>query len=173
MSSFSGDAALKAQIRLAEGLEEEVMMSFDPGEKYAARGLDQILPLMRRTDILFVGERELARLSGMSAEEGAVHMVELGPDIVVLKKGAQGAVVFADGDRIAVPAVQANVVDPTGAGDVFAGTFLTGLLKRWGIKASAKFAAEAAARSVERPGREGYPDRKMLAEYARRRGGRA
>ncbi|OPY31200.1 MAG: putative sugar kinase [Methanomassiliicoccales archaeon PtaU1.Bin124] len=173
MSSFSGDAALKAQIALTEALVDEVMMSFDPGMKYVSRGLEQILPLVRRTDVLFVGERELAKLTGMGGEEGAFRIIELGPDIVVLKKGAEGSVIFADGERHPIPAVSANVVDTTGAGDVFAGAFITGLLKRWGLKTSARFASEAAARSVEAPGRERYPDRGSLAEFSRRRGEKA
>jgi len=170
MSSFSADAALRAQIRLAEALEEEVLLSFDPGEKYAARGLDQLMLIMRRTDVLFVNEREVSMLTGMGADDGCRHLTELGPDVVVLKRGAKGSSVWADGEMMDIPQVQANVVDTTGAGDVYAGAFLTALLKGWGLKACGRFGAAAAARKVEQVGRSGYPDRKFLAEFSRRKG---
>jgi sugar/nucleoside kinase (ribokinase family) len=50
---------------------------------------------------------------------------EIGPEVVVVKRGEHGALVFTPGDLFAVPAYPLrDVVDPTGAGDSFAGGFL-------------------------------------------------
>jgi sugar/nucleoside kinase (ribokinase family) len=58
--------------------------------------------------------------------EAAHHVRALGPRIVVVKKGEHGALLFGEKDEVfAVPALpMREVVDPTGAGDSFAGGFM-------------------------------------------------
>jgi sugar/nucleoside kinase (ribokinase family) len=57
-------------------------------------------------------------------------MKELGPELVIIKKGEHGFILFYKDITFASPAVPIeNVVDPTGAGDCFAGGFLGHLSK--------------------------------------------
>lgn len=169
LSSFAGTGPLKQQVRLAEGLIDEVMLSFDPGAKYASRGLDELMPVIRRTDILFVNETEIEKMTGMGAEEGCRRIMDIGPDVVVLKKGQAGAVIFAEEERIPIAPVPTSVVDRTGAGDVFAGAFLTGIVKGWGLRRAGEFGAAAASQSIAQVGRAGYPDKEMLKLFGRGR----
>ncbi|MFH1809946.1 MAG: PfkB family carbohydrate kinase [Pseudomonadota bacterium] len=99
--------------------------------------IDTTLPALRkvlaRVHALFINEGEALQLSGESNLIRAGQAVaRLGPKIVVLKLGAYGAIVFKDGELLFVPALPLDrVVDPTGAGDSFAGGFM-GYLSRQG-----------------------------------------
>jgi ribokinase len=167
ISSFAGAEPLRQLVKLAEGLLEEVMLSFDPGAKYASRGLDELLPIITRTDILLVNEMEIEKITGMGAEEGCRRIMEIGPDVVVLKKGHAGAVIFTEDERIPIAPVPTQVVDRTGAGDVFAGAFLTGIVKGWGLRRAGEFGAMSASRSIAHVGRTGYPDQEMMKRFGR------
>jgi sugar/nucleoside kinase (ribokinase family) len=74
-------------------------------------------------------------------------------------KGAQGARIYSQGDVYDLPAFRAFEVDPTGAGDVYAAAFLLALRERRPVVRAARFAACAAAFSVEARGVEGLPAR--------------
>ncbi len=85
--------------------------------------------------------------------------------VLAVTQGAQGATVFAGGQRRSFPAYPAVEVDPTGAGDVFAAAFLVELSHTADPFAAARFANAAASCSVEHLGVEGVP----TAEQVRRR----
>ncbi|MBU1187023.1 MAG: sugar kinase [Acidobacteria bacterium] len=87
---------------------------------------DAMLRTLKRVDVFFANDEEIRLITRENNLVRAVRMLqELGPGIVVAKKGEHGALVF-NGDRIfgvlAHPCE--SVVDPTGAGDSFAGGFL-------------------------------------------------
>jgi sugar/nucleoside kinase (ribokinase family) len=88
---------------------------------------DDLVGALGRIDLLFVNDEEAMQLSGAGNLSAAVRALRaMGPRHIVVKKGEHGAVLFADGDE---PYVQPTVlletvVDPTGAGDAFAGGFL-------------------------------------------------
>jgi ribokinase len=167
MSSFASSAALDQQVALADGLAEDVMVSLDPGERYARRGLDDILPLLRRTDVLFLNDREMRMLTGMGARDGGERLLGLGPDVVVCKSGAKGSSVITEEGMFPIEPVPVKVVDMTGAGDVYAAGFLAGLLKGWGLRRCGDFASLVASRSIGGIGREAYPDRDLLVHFGR------
>ena len=79
-----------------------------------------------RVDILFANDEEARLLSGEQNLIAAGHaLVGFGPRVVVLKKGEHGALVFGKRFLFGVLAHPcAHVIDPTGAGDAFAGGFL-------------------------------------------------
>ncbi|MCX7829630.1 MAG: PfkB family carbohydrate kinase [Acidobacteria bacterium] len=87
---------------------------------------DEILSLLPKISILFINEAELKTLS----EEnniflGAEKLVSLGLKNLVVKRGEYGAVLFSEDKIFICPAYPLRkVVDPTGAGDTFAGAFL-------------------------------------------------
>jgi sugar/nucleoside kinase (ribokinase family) len=82
--------------------------------------------VLRRVDVLLVNDSEARLLSGVSGlAEAAAVIMEMGPKRVVIKKGEHGALFFGPEGVLAVPAVLLpEVIDPTGAGDSFAGGFL-------------------------------------------------
>ncbi len=86
-----------------------------------------------RTHLMFLNNEEAELLTGESNLILAGRAVQaMGPRHVVIKKGEHGALLFSGETLAAVPALPlTGVVDPTGAGDVFAGTML-GCLARAG-----------------------------------------
>jgi len=74
MGPFVADSALASQKMLLEYLDENVYLSFSPGEPYARRGIAQLRPLLERTRILFLNRSEMKLLTGKRAgrrREGA------------------------------------------------------------------------------------------------------
>ena len=84
---------------------------------------EALLDLLRRVDVLLVNDAELRQLSREhNLTVAAARVLDYGPRYVVVKKGEYGAaLVWRDG-HFAIPALPLpDVVDPTGAGDTFAG----------------------------------------------------
>ncbi len=85
--------------------------------------------------------------------------------LLVLTEGAEGATLFQKGRPVQVPAFPAREVDPTGAGDVFAAAFLIRYAEGADPLEAARFAAAAAALSVQEAGVEGVPDRQAVETF--------
>jgi len=90
-----------------------------------------LLNLIKRVDLFVANDREAAMLSGEdNVIKAAKYLRTLGPSLIVIKKGEHGVLVYADKGSFAFPAFPIEkVVDPTGAGDTFAGG-LMGFLAR-------------------------------------------
>lgn len=88
--------------------------------------LEALLP---RLDGIVLNDAEARMLTGeRNLVAAGAHLQKMGPPIVVLKKGEHGAFLFAPGGRFSLPAYPTTqVVDPTGAGDSFAGGLLGSL----------------------------------------------
>src|SRR5947209_2422938 len=84
---------------------------------------DDLLKLLPRIDGLLLNDSESQLLTGEKNLVKAGHAVRrLGPKFVILKKGEHGAMLFSEDGVFVVPAYPTeDVVDPTGAGDSFAG----------------------------------------------------
>ncbi len=96
---------------------------------------------------------------------GAVAQVERWArrvPLLVLTNGAKGGWFFVEGQRHPYAAFPARLVDPTGAGDIFAAALFVALRRGWGVGAAVRLAACLSAASVERPGLEGVPDAAAL-----------
>lgn len=92
---------------------------------------DALLGVLRQVDVVLLNDSEARLLTGeRSLGAAAAAVRRLGPQRVVIKKGEHGALFFGRDSRLAVPAVLLpEVVDPTGAGDSFAGGFLASLAR--------------------------------------------
>ena len=165
MTSFVHDSALKEQEKIVRQIDTEIMLSFDPGEIYASKGLKAIRPLLKRCDILLLSAREVEMLTSLDLIEGSRSLLELGPEIVVCKMGEKGSMIFTDTEEINIKPIQTNVVDKTGAGDVYNAGFLAGILRNWPLEKCGNFASLVAARSIAEFGRDGYPDERSIAMY--------
>ena len=89
----------------------------------------ELLALLKRIDGLILNDGEAALLTGeRSAITAGRKILELGPKFVVVKKGEHGAVWVGQDEIYLVPAFPTEkVVDPTGAGDSFAGALMGSL----------------------------------------------
>ncbi|HBN45006.1 MAG TPA: sugar kinase [Candidatus Marinimicrobia bacterium] len=105
--------------------------------------LDEVL---RKTSILLLNESEAELLTGISnPEKAGQKLMEYGMEKIVVKLGSHGAILFDSENQIRIGAYPVkNVVDPTGAGDVFAGAF-AGVLHSNGAAREALVQASALA----------------------------
>ena len=93
---------------------------------------DALKKLLGRVDILLINDGEIRQLTGEKNLVRAVAAVRrMGPQTVVVKRGEHGVLVFEGTSAFALPAFPLeSVMDPTGAGDAFAGGFLGYLASR-------------------------------------------
>ena len=93
--------------------------------------LNDLHEVMKRIDVITINDEEARQLSGeYSLVNAAKKIHEMGPKYVVIKKGEHGALLFEQDNMFYAPALPlAEVFDPTGAGDTFAGGFCGYLAK--------------------------------------------
>ena len=110
-------------------------ISFDPNirsELLGDRSLDEVVgAVMEMCRVLLPGVSELALLGGQAnIEENVASLFDrYRLEIIVLKRGSDGCIVYTRDDHFHVPAYSISEVDPTGAGDCFDAGFLCGLLE--------------------------------------------
>lgn len=112
--------------------------------------------LISKVDILTINEGEARQFTDEShLPTAASELLEAGPSTVVIKRGEYGAALFGDKFNFAAPAYPlAKVVDPTGAGDSFAGGFMgyiaaTGDTSEEGLRRGAIVGSTMASFAVE------------------------
>ena len=88
--------------------------------------LDDLLKTISMIDVLTINDAEARQLSGeYSLVKAARKILTMGPAYLIIKKGEHGALLFHEDKIFAAPALPlAEVFDPTGAGDTFAGGFI-------------------------------------------------
>jgi len=93
--------------------------------------LNDLHTVLKRVDVITINDEEARQLSGEYSLVNAANKIHtMGPKFVVIKKGEHGALLFSEGKMFAAPALPlADVFDPTGAGDTFAGGFCGYLAK--------------------------------------------
>ena len=114
--------------------------------------------VVRNCDILKVDEAEAAVLTASTGVNAAARVLyQMGPKIVIITCGEKGVTIF-DGTRmIRIRAPKAEVVDPTGAGDVFGAAFLIRYLQTEDLIQAGIFASAAAAISMTEFGTVAVP----------------
>jgi len=92
---------------------------------------DELIEVIKKVDVITINDEEARQLSGeYSLVNAAQKIHEMGPKYVVIKKGEHGALLVNDDKMFYAPALPlAEVYDPTGAGDTFAGGFIGYLAK--------------------------------------------
>jgi sugar/nucleoside kinase (ribokinase family) len=93
--------------------------------------LDELLATLKLVDVLTINDAEARQLSGeYSLVKAAEKILKMGPSYLIIKKGEHGALLFHENQVFSAPALPlAEVFDPTGAGDTFAGGFIGYLAK--------------------------------------------
>ncbi|MCZ7545520.1 MAG: carbohydrate kinase family protein [Anaerolineae bacterium] len=121
--------------------------------------------LIAHVDVFLSDEDEARSIVGIDdLDRAAAALLAAGPHTVVIKRGAQGSLIYhAGGERIAqppYPVPEAEVSDSIGAGDAFDAGFLYGVLEGWPLARCGQFASTVAAMSLRGPGgTEAVPDR--------------
>jgi ribokinase len=138
----------------------------------AGRIRDGMLELARLSDYV-VGSEEFARELGWkdAPESFRQEVSRHGFGITTITLGARGSVTFADDEVISCPAFSVDTADTTGAGDVFHGGYLFGLLRKWPLKDTISFASAVAAMKCRKAGgRAGIPRLSEARQFLRERG---
>lgn len=99
--------------------------------------------ILKNVDIVFMSEDDI-----LGFESALPKMKELG-NILVMTKGEKGVVIFHHGKEFEFPAFPTSAVDPTGAGDIFAASFLVKYYQTKNIEQAAAFANSTASLIVE------------------------
>ncbi len=127
--------------------------------------LNELHDVLKRVDVITINDEEARQLSGeYSLVNAAKKIHEMGPKYVVIKKGEHGALLFNEGKMFYAPALPlAEVFDPTGAGDTFAGGFCGYLTKTQDIsfdsmKNAVIYGSNLASFCVEKFGTERMQD---------------
>jgi len=104
-------------------------------------------------DILFANEQEVIALTQTDSLDAAASAIASKVDIAALTQGAEGVTVVSQGNaqHITTPAV-ANLVDTTGAGDLFAAGFLYGLAQNKSTEQAAKMGNQMAGKIIQQMG---------------------
>ena len=121
-------------------------------------GVVELLPFC---DYIVGSELFACQISGGKEPLKALDdIMSFGPKAAVITLGERGCVFLSGSERFSVDGFEVGAVDTTGAGDVFHGAFLFGVLQGWDIYRICVFANATAAMKCRMPGgRRGIPDR--------------
>ena len=114
------------QLKVLEEISSARLVACDTMDIWIKSDRVKLLQLLKKVDILFLNDSEARELSGeANLIKAAVKVKKLGPEIVVIKKGEHGSILFSGDWHFVAPAYPLeNAIDPTGAGDSFAGGFM-------------------------------------------------
>ena len=121
-----GNLDPKVQMRVIEQLPNRPkLVVLDTMNFWMDIALDALKEVMKKVDVITINDEEARQLSQeYSLVKAARKILTMGPKYVVIKKGEHGALLFDKEKMFFAPALPLeDVMDPTGAGDTFAGGF--------------------------------------------------
>ena len=119
------------QRHLLNSIHKPELVGLDSMNYWIHHKREGLLRLLRKVDIYVANEQEARILSGENnLVKAAKVLYAYGPAMVLIKKGEHGVLFFSDKFIFSLPAYPTEkVIDPTGAGDTFAGAFMGYLTK--------------------------------------------
>lgn len=168
LDGYHSNAALQAA-RWMRQAGKKVVMDAAKAVGDVWKAIDE---LVEATDILICGSGFAQALTGVADFWQAAEAVRrIGPQIVVQTEGEEGSNTATATEQFHSPAFKVDVVDTTGAGDVFHGAYLFGLVQGWDLARIARFAsATAALKCMHLGGRAGAPRYNEVQDYLDRQG---
>jgi sugar/nucleoside kinase (ribokinase family) len=123
---FLGNIDPELQLDVLDQVRQPEVVACDTMNFWIEGNREALVRLLGRVRILIVNDEEVRQLAGEANLLKAARWVQAaGPEIVVVKKGEHGAILFAEDWLFYVPGYPLeDVYDPTGAGDSFAGGFM-------------------------------------------------
>jgi len=122
-----GNLDPKVQLSVIDQLKDRPkFVALDTMNFWMDVALEPLKEVIAKVDILTVNDEEARQLTGeYSLTKAAKKILEMGPKFAIIKKGEHGALLFDKERMFFAPALPLDeVVDPTGAGDTFAGGFM-------------------------------------------------
>ena len=154
---FLGNIQPELQRRVREQSDAR-LAGLDSMNYWIESARDPLLEAMRAVDVIAFNDAEVRMLTEEpNLSRAARSILELGPRVVLVKQGPYGACMYTKDDFFSIPAYPLEtVIDPTGAGDAFAGGFF-GYLDSVGeeaLRAAAVYGSVVASFAVEDFGTE-------------------
>ncbi len=114
------------QLAVRESCTSARFVALDSMNYWISSARDELMDVIRRVDCVLLNDAELRQLTGKpNLVTAARDLLLMGPRVIVSKQGEYGAAMFTPDSYFSLPAFPLeSVVDPTGAGDTFAGGFL-------------------------------------------------
>ena len=121
-----GNLDPKVQAKVLDQMTDPALVVMDTMNFWMDSAMEDLKKVIGRVDILCVNDAEARQLSGQhSLVKAANTILEMGPTYLVVKKGEHGALLFSKDRVFFAPAMPLeDIIDPTGAGDTFAGGFI-------------------------------------------------
>lgn len=130
------------------GLTTSLDTNDDPDDEWA----EDLLAVLKYVDVLLPNEHEACKISRAPDAQSAAKWLSSRVPLVVIKRGAQGALAQRGSDIFSVAAQTSNVVDAVGAGDSFDAGFIHQYIRGAGIEECMRFGNITGALSVTRAG---------------------
>ncbi len=122
-----GNMTPSLQMRVIDQLKKRPkLIALDTMNFWMDTAMDELKKVLQYVDVLTINDDEARQLSGkFSLVKAAASIHKMGPKYLVVKKGEHGALLFQNSNVFFAPALPlAEIFDPTGAGDTFAGGFI-------------------------------------------------
>ena len=128
---FLGNYDPELQLQFLKTMDKPQLVGMDSMNLWIHTKKQLLKKLIKHADILFVNDQEAKDLSGEdNLLKAAKCLTSFGPKMIMLKKGEHGVLFYSKKTTFALPAFPIEqVVDPTGAGDTFAGGVMGYLAK--------------------------------------------
>ena len=141
---------INAGMQVAREASVRVIFDLDVAPSYFAHaklGTEKdLITALQLVDVLKPCKAAAREITGETDyEKIALKLLNLGPRVVAVTMGAEGALIASAGKMAHVPAFKVSVVDTTGAGDAFMGGLSYGLLQDWDLRRVGLFANACAA----------------------------
>lgn len=153
---FLGNIDPVLQLKVLEQMNKPKITACDTMNFWISGSLSKLLEVISRVDILFINEDEIRMLTKEhNIFEASQKVLKLGPKFIVVKRGEYGSFAYAEDFIFFAPVYPVRrVVDPTGAGDSFAGGFMgylasCGDLNETAVKNAMMFGTVTASCNVE------------------------
>ena len=148
----SSKKAIRHAMKIAKDAGREI--AFSPSDVFCIENHHQeMLELVEESDVVFANEAETMALYGAKTIEEAIEAIRGKCKIAVVTRGEKGSVVVTKDETVSVPAAPIReLVDTTGAGDLYASGFLFGLNRGWGLKECAELGSKCAAEIIQHMG---------------------
>jgi sugar/nucleoside kinase (ribokinase family) len=123
---FLGNIHPSLQLEVLEQVRRPRLVAMDTMNFWIEGQLDALKQVLKRVDLLVINDEEARQLAAEHNLPRAARAIRaMGPKTVIVKRGDSGALLFHENGIFAAPAYPLEeVVDPTGAGDTFAGGFM-------------------------------------------------
>jgi sugar/nucleoside kinase (ribokinase family) len=153
----------------------EIKLAFQPGTFQIKLGIDKLIDIYKRTDVLFCNHMEAEKLLKIEPEnistdkDGIIRLIKMlydyGPRIVVITDGINGSYSYDGSEILYMKAYYQDTIESTGAGDAFSGSFISALTQGKNISEALMWGAANASFVVLDVGpQKGLLTRKQIEE---------